>query len=158
MSGYADAPAATLELQLQLATSLLAQIPTFMPFVRKVQSAFEMASSYADGVIKIALLPEIEKRSFTRIGLIGGTAHSVAYLRHLQEAGLEVILVAVESAEVWPQRDESERQLSALCHDIEVPYFFSLANIPPGLEDCRTSSGHSAWGWVVIHVDFFGHV
>ncbi|CAE7535610.1 unnamed protein product [Symbiodinium pilosum] len=104
---------------------------------RKVQSAFEMASSYADGVIKIALLPEIEKRSFTRIGLIGGTAHSVAYLRHLQEAGLEVMLVAVESAEVWPQRDESERQLSALCHDIEVPYFFSLANIPPGLEELR---------------------
>ena len=102
---------------------------------RNIQMAFEMASSYQDGVIKAALLPEVTTHTFKRVGLIGGTAHSVAYFRQLKEEGLEVLLVAMDSTGTWPHRDENQKKLRDLCREHGVRHLISLSEIPLGLED-----------------------
>ena len=114
-------------------------LPLSRLVARSIQSAFEMASSYQDGAIKIALLPEVKTHSLKRVGLIGGTAHSVEYFRQLQAThGIELVLVAEDEsdgAEKWPQFDENRKKLSKLCSEQKVRHLDSLAEIPTDVED-----------------------
>ena len=114
-------------------------MPVSRLVARSIQSAFEMASSYQDGAIKIALFPEVKRHRLKRVGLIGGTAHSVEYFRQLQAThGIELVLVAVDeidSAVKWPHVDENRKKLSDLCSEQKVRHLDSLTEIPTGVED-----------------------
>ncbi|CAE7507160.1 tdh [Symbiodinium natans] len=123
-----------LSMSAQLREGCLKMLTHRMP-LSNIQMAFEMASSYQDGVIKAALLPEVTTHTFKRVGLIGGTAHSVAYFRQLKEEGLEVLLVAMDSTGTWPHRDENQKKLRDLCREHGVRHLISLSEIPLGLED-----------------------
>eukprot|EP00439_Symbiodinium_sp_Y106_P078598 s472_g17.t1 len=122
----------------QLREGCLTMLTHQMP-LSSIQSAFEMASSYQDGAIKIALLPEVKTHSLKRVGLIGGTAHSVEYFRQLQAThGIELVLVAEDEsdgAEKWPQFDENRKKLSKLCSEQKVRHLDSLAEIPTDVEE-----------------------
>ncbi|CAE7634716.1 XYL2 [Symbiodinium sp. CCMP2456] len=124
----------------QLREGCLTMLTHQMP-LSSIQSAFEMASSYQDGAIKIALLPEVKRHNLKRVGLIGGTAHSVEYFRQLQATqGIELVLVAVDeidSAVKWPHVVEHRKKLSDLCSEQKVRHLLldSLTEIPTGVEE-----------------------
>ncbi|CAE7299270.1 btrR [Symbiodinium microadriaticum] len=111
---------------------------TMLTHQMSIQSAFEMASSYQDGAIKIALFPEVKRHSLKRVGLIGGTAHSVEYFRQLQAThGIELVLVAVDEIDSvkWPHVDENRKKLSDLCSEQKVRHLDSLTETPTGVEE-----------------------
>ncbi|CAK9071766.1 unnamed protein product [Durusdinium trenchii] len=106
-----------------------AQIVTHRMPLEKVQAAFEMASSYQGGAVKIAILPELDTLSFQSIGLIAGTPHSVAYLQHLLEEKMIVKLVALD-LDIWDVTSEVQE----LCRVHGIPQF-ALDDLPAFAKD-----------------------
>ncbi|CAJ1428758.1 unnamed protein product [Effrenium voratum] len=100
-----------------------------------IQEAFEMASSYTGGAVKIAILPENEAHSFRSVGLIGGTPHSVEYLRHLKSEGLEVKFVAIAGGN-WPQEAKIREELQELCRLHGIPCF-DVKDVPANVQDMQ---------------------
>ena len=97
-----------------------------------------MASSYTGGAVKIAILPENEAHSFRSVGLIGGTPHSVEYLRHLKSEELEVKFVAIGGGN-WPQEAKIREELQELCRLHGIPCF-DVKDVPANVQesDCPT--------------------
>eukprot|EP00927_Polykrikos_kofoidii_P032102 TRINITY_DN27440_c0_g1_i1.p1 TRINITY_DN27440_c0_g1~~TRINITY_DN27440_c0_g1_i1.p1 ORF type:complete len:1187 (-),score=182.11 TRINITY_DN27440_c0_g1_i1:220-3780(-) len=129
------------------AAAMLDRLVTHRLPLEDAQRAFEMAAGYSDGVIKIALKPDLPRpRRLDRVGLLGagvaGPCNDVtAYLDALKSGGVEVCFAACWETELCTadRNENASRRLEDECDRWGIPFL-------GGADICRDADRLAEFG------------